>query len=473
MPTLAEASRATFASPPLKTTLNLKPKRFAAFACCLHLALPAVAGEKNPAATYNRAEDSHPFTVFMQEGGWCWFQDPRAIIHDGILLMGGVQGNGSGAALIGVYDLEKGRRMKSFLAKNHFDRDDHNSPVFHPRRDGSVLAMYARHGREKVHYYRISNRHDFSKWGEEMQIDHSPFLAGRDQVTYMNIYRMGGKLYNFYRGLAFNPCFVTSSDDGLTWGEDTHFIKSEIKGRHRPYVRYAGNGVDTVQFSFTDGHPDQFGNSIYFASFREGTFFRADGSLIKDLAAGGALKPSEAELVFKGSGSWAPQGRASAERSAWTSSMAIDSKGHPHIGYSLHLTNQDHRYRIASWTGSKWIDREVAFAGHCLYDTQTSYTGLISLDPVDPSIAVISTNVDPSTGNPRGPHHEIYRAKIGPDDTSETISWIAVTRNSPVRNLRPVIVRNDKIRVIAWLRGEFKSYTSYQLDVVGHLEKVN
>lgn len=67
--------------------------------------------------------------------------------------------------------------------------------------------------------------------------------------------------------------------------------------------------------------------------------------------------------------------------------------------------------------------------------------------------------------------HEIYRAWIGPGDDIETIRWEAITKNSPVRNLRPVIVRGDKVRVLAWLRGDFQSYTNYQLDVVGVVEQ--
>lgn len=32
----------------------------------------------------------------MYNAGWCWFQDPRAIIQDGKLVIGSVAGNGIG-----------------------------------------------------------------------------------------------------------------------------------------------------------------------------------------------------------------------------------------------------------------------------------------------------------------------------------------------------------------------------------------
>ena len=437
----------------------------------LALALITTAG-LSP-AQYNRAADPHEFTVFMKDSGWCWYQDPRAIIHDGSLFIGSVKGNESGPARVGIYDLENGRPIRTVMMQDHFDKDDHNAPVFFARPDGSVLAVYARHGREQVHYYRISDPKDWTKWGDEMQIDHTTTLPERDRVTYMNLYEMSaeGKLYNFYRGFEYNPSFITSTDGGLSWGEDTHFIKSEVKGRHRPYARYAGNGTDTVYVSFTDDHPRQFGNSIYYAEFRGGTFYRVDGTRIKNLNADGPLRPSEADLVYNGSGKPGRGSDLSAVGAAWTAAMNVDRQGYPHIGYTLYLSNTDHRYRLASWDGKKWIDREVAYGGKCLYDRESSYTGLIAMDPLDPGTVFISTDVNPSTGEDSGGTHEIYRAKIGLEDDLSTIKWTAVTKHSPVRNIRPIVLRDGDTRVVLWQRGDFQTYRNYDLDTVGFIEK--
>jgi len=427
------------------------------------------------AAEYDRANDPHGFTVFMQDGGWCWYQDPRAIAHDGKLFIGSVKGNGSGPALVGIYDFEAEKSLGNVLMQDRFGRDDHNSPVFYVRPDGSVLAIYAKHNRDKFHYYRISDPQDPTQWSEEQVIDHSAVLAKNERVTYMNLYNLSdeGKLYNFYRGFKFNPSFVTSSDDGSTWGDYTHFIESEIQGRHRPYPRYAGNGTDTIYVSFTDGHPRKFGNSIYYCEFRDGKFYKADGTLIKDLKNDGPLRPSESEVVYTGTMTMKkPEGFESVPGSAWTSDFTIDEDGHPHIAYTLYLSNDDHRYRIASWNGEKWIDREVAFGGKCLYTRESSYTGLISLDPKDPSVVFISTDVDPSTGKDTGEKHEIYRAEIGPSDDISTINWKAVTQDSPVRNIRPMIVREGDQRFVLWQRGDFIKYTDYDLDTVGFTEQV-
>lgn len=422
-----------------------------------------------PQAHYDRAADLHDFTIYMKDGGWCWFQDPRAILQNDYLVIGAVKGNGSGAALIGSYDLNGKKPVGTFVAKDEFNRDDHNSPAFYGRSDGSVLAVYARHGHEQFHHTRISTSADFTQWGPDKIMDHATFLKDKkDRVTYMNLYNMSseGKLYNFYRGLAYNPSFCTSTDEGLSWGEDTHFIQNEVEGRNRPYARYTGNGTDTIHVSFTDGHPHVFGNNLYYAAFRNGSFYRADGSLIKSLSAGGALLPSEAELIYQGSNVKQHQ----SSNAAWTSSIVLDAKGFPHIGYTVHMSKTDHRYRIASWDGKKWNDREVAFGGKCLYKSQTSYTGLITLDPKDPAYVVISTDVNPGTGVDNGGKHEIYRAQVQLADHTQTIRWNAVTKNSPVRNIRPMVLNDGIRRVVLWNRGDYQSYTDYDLDSVGYVE---
>ena len=432
----------------------------------------ALAPAKANSAEYDLPADPHSFTVFMKDGGWCWYQDPRAIIHDGKLLLGAVRGTGSGPALVGVYDLRQHQQLLTAVMHDTFKHDDHNAPVLYARPDGGVLAVYALHGNNRLHYYRISTPEAPLDWPVEQTYEHDYPAAGN--VTYMNLLPLAdeGKLYNFFRGIEFNPSFITSTDGGKTWGEPTHFIQDEVAGIHRPYARYIGNGADTVHVSFTEAHPRDFGNSIYYAAFREGKFFGADGRLIKDLKADGPLKPSEADLVFKGSGLEGRGQDLSAPGSAWTSSIAIDARGRPHIGYTLYLSNADHRYRIASWDGSQWIDREVAYGGSCLYDRESSYTGLITLDPGDPATVLISTDVHPTTGKRHQGTHEIYRATVGLGNEISSIRWKPLTTNSPVRNLRPVIVRGDGYRVFAWLRGDFHTYTDYQLDVVGIIEKL-
>ncbi|MDK9683414.1 glycoside hydrolase family 88 protein [Pseudoalteromonas shioyasakiensis] len=402
--------------------------------------------------------------TLMYNTGWCWFQDPRAIIQNDKLIIGGVAGNGIGDAAVGVYDLNSNQLLGRSTLQAHFEHDDHNSPVFYARPDGQVLTVYAKHNTEKKHYYRTSTSDNYLNWGPEKVLE-SPA-----NVTYMNLYNLSDEdtLYNLYRGIDWNPTYVTSKDGGLTWSnEHIHLIQNEVEGYQRPYARYAGNGKDTIGLSFTDAHPRDFGNSIYYAEFRYGNFYKVDGTLIKNLKEDGPLKPSEAEKLFQGGGGDYRSNELSAEKSAWTSSVAFDKNGYPHIAYTYYINNQDQRYRLASWDGKQWHDREIAYAGSRLYDREASYTGLVSLEPNNPNHVVISTNVDPNTGKALDMPHQIFRANIQLNDETDTIHWEQLTNDPHNENLRPMIVNGKNHNVILWLQGQFNTYTDYYLDAVG------
>lgn len=404
--------------------------------------------------------------TFMKDGGWCWYQDPRAIIAGEKLIIGGIDG-GNGDVKVSVFDLAANRNLGTVTLHPRFQRDDHDAPALYARPDGSLLAVYTKHASDRTHRYRISDPDDYLVWGEEKEFVHA--YEGGWGVTYMNLFFLKdeGLLYNFFRdGLNINPSFITSSDQGDTWGSRTHFIADEL-GWQRPYARYLQRDANTVGVSFTDAHPRQYGNNLYYADFRNGAFYRADGKKIKDLAEG-PLKPSEAECIYRGSETTKkPDGCESVPRSAWTCAMARDEKGHPILGYTLYLKNDDHRYRIASWNGNRWIDREIAYAGTCLYPKESSYTGLMAIDPVDPSRVVISSDADPARGDITDGFHELYAATINSDDNIRSIKWTAVTQDSDTDNIRPMIVAGDGYKVLVWMRGSYKTYVDYDCDAVG------
>jgi len=406
-------------------------------------------------------------TLFMKDGGWCWYQDPRVVINNGKLVIGGVSGV-SGDVHVGIFDLKSEKIDGDVMLYKDFQADDHDTPAFYVRPNGSILAVWAKHAGEKVHYYNISSPDNYLKWGDRKEFVHNyDYKSG---VTYMNLYYLKneGKLYNFFRdGLNFNPSFITSSDFGETWGGRTHFIANDVNGRQRPYARYIQCNDSTIGISYTDGHPRNYGNSLYYVEFHNGAFFNVDGSKIMDLS-DGPLHTSEAEKIYKGSEtSKKSVGYESVPNSAWTCSMAKDGANHPYIGYTLYMNNNDHRFRIATWNGKKWNDREIAFAGKCLYLRESSYTGLMTFDPEDPSRVYISTDVNPSTGEDLGGKHEIYTAKIGAKDDVSTIKWKAITSGSDNRNIRPIVVAKDGYKVLLWLNGSWNKYTDYNVNVLG------
>lgn len=398
--------------------------------------------------------------VFLKNGGWCWFQEPRAVISRDKLVVGAVAVHPRGEVKAAVYDLAERQPLGSVVLKTDFQPDDHNAPAFHLRDDGSLLAVYAAHGTEDRHYYRISDSSDYLRWGPEQVTTHPGA-----RITYMNLFDIPTEktLYCFYRrteyrdGIQalFNPFFMASADDGSTWNEGRLLIADGVAGVQRPYVRYWGDGK-AVHLLFTEAHPRDYNNSIYYARFRGEAFYRADGTCIKGLKDGGPLMPAEAECIYEGGES----------NVAWCSSIVTDSKGRPHAAFSTRRSKADHRFHRALWDGASWQVNEVAFAGSGLYDAELDYTGLISLDPTEPTVAYISSDVEPGSGQPTNTH-EIYTANLPQGVSRAEVNWRVITRDSPYRNLRPVCVAGGGHKVLLWLRGPWRTYTDYDCDVVG------
>lgn len=410
--------------------------------------------------------------IFGKDTGWCWYEDPRAIIKNGQLILGGISGK-SGDARVGVYDLKAERIKGVAVIHEKLERDDHDSPVFYARSDGRLLAMWARHSKDQEHFYSLSAPNDFLTWGARQEFHHDyeiPEGQTNRGITYMNLYtqQKEGLLYSFFRdGVNRDPTFITSSDQGSTWGGRTQFIHDEVDGKQRPYARYLQKDANTIAVSFTDAHPANFGNNLYYAEFSSGAFYRADGTKIKELA-DGALLTSEAERLYKGSGVRNYVRQESAANSAWSCAMAKDAAGNPHVGYTVFHTRDDLRYRVATWTGKQWVNREIASAGSCLYSNQSSYTGLMTFDPENPSRVYISTNADPSTGKLTGGTWEIYTAEIGLDDDVSTIEWTPVTKGSKYKNIRPIVVCGEGYKVLMWLgNGPWKGFCDYSSDALG------
>lgn len=412
----------------------------------------------------------------MKDGGWCWYEDPRAIIHNGKLVIGAISGV-SGDIRVGVYDLDREEPIGVAVLDHDFELDDHNSPVFFVRPDGSLVAVWAEHGKKNQHYFSISSPDDYLKWGERQVFVHDypvPEGAKWMGVTYTNLYRAGpgGLLHNFFRsGDTYNPSFHTSPDGGRSWTAHTHLITDEVDGRQRPYARYTQVTDTTVGISFTDGHPRVYGNSIYYVNFDGRSFFNADGTKVKDLAAG-PLSTTEAEELYVGSkGSKSSTTPGSVPGAAWTCELEADAAGRPYVGYTLYRRSGDIRFRLANWTGEHWVDREIAHAGPGLYAQEDSYSGLLALDPQQPEHVFISTPVDPGTGAPTGGGaHEIYAATVTAADSTATIDWRPLTRGSAHKNIRPIVVSGGGYRVLLWLGGgPWRNFQDYETDVLGYV----
>jgi hypothetical protein len=406
--------------------------------------------------------------TFNDDGAWSWFQDERALIAGEILWVGSVAAgardtNRRGDIDLVKYDLRSGARERVVLHQGLLARgkvyDDHNAPAMLAFPDGRLLAVYAMHGDENRLYYRTLSLN----WSKE-----SFFVPSESSsITYSNLFRLSeehdGRVYNFYRGLngSFKPSYAWSDDGGSSWRSGNVVIDVPATRKHRPYVKYASNGRDAIHMVYTEGHPRDYDNSVYHVFYRAGWLHRSDGTRIRELKTG-LRSPSEGTLVYKGD----------PNNVAWVSDLHLDDQGMPYAVFSVQKDSSklppkeggaDHRYRYARWDGKQWKHEEIAYAGRRLYAGEDDYTGNIALDPYHPGRAYLSANVDPKTGTSLA-RYEIFRAERG----GESWQIEPVTRDSKIDNIRPIVPMGDRRRlVVLWLRGTYRAYTDYELEVTG------
>ena len=86
---------------------------------------------------------------------------------------------------------------------------------------------------------------------------------------------------------------------------------------------------------------------------------------------------------------------------------------------------------------------------------------------------VISTDVDPTTGEALGGKHQIFTARVTASDSTDTINWQRLSFDDHRHNIRPMIVTGGEYKLVLWSRGQYNTYTDYYLDTVGSALEYN
>lgn len=420
------------------------------------------------------------------DGAWTWFNDERAIFHNGSLFSGYVKADGRYG--ITRRNLSTGSNAETIISTaTSAEQDDHNNPSLTVLPDGKLLTLYSKHGGESRFYRRTSLNtapNSLADWSSEVQIA-TP--AGN---TYCNTYRLsseGNTLYNFSRCLNYNPCLMRSFDNGNSWQTMQHFILTGTGGT-RPYARYCSDDSTRVDMIYTDGHPRNQNNSLYHLYCNSNGIYRTDASLIDTMAnlplehdsgqRGSVIYTYSAAAWGAGQGpdDWIPTGRA------WNWDIHYAADGRPIVAFQVQRDNvtgavngTDDRiyYYYARWTGSSWQRRFIAQGGRPLYAAEDDYGGGMCLDPVDPRIVYISSNaaspfqIADTTSVPLGTNqrYEIYRGLT--TDGGLTFSWTPITQNSAADNLRPIIPKDHpNVRDLLWFYGTYTTYTNFSARVI-------
>ncbi|MBB5350051.1 hypothetical protein HNR46_000272 [Haloferula luteola] len=422
------------------------------------------------------------------DGAWTWFNDERAIFHQGSLFTGYVKSNGE----YGVtrYDPATDTSYVMVVSTaNSQQQDDHNNPSITVLPDGKLMVLYAKHLGGSQFYQRtslVALPSSEADWGPE--ITH----AVPANNTYNNTYLLSSesnRIYNFHRCINFNPTITISDDLGATWQTSVAFIEVG-SGNVRPYPRYCSNHTDRIDLIYTDGHPRDVENSVYHMYYRAGGFYRTDGTLIDSfdnlpLDHEGGQRGS---VIYQysndswgendGPNDWIPTGRG------WTWDVHYGKDGNPVCVFQVQAddvtgTGWNHDriyYYYARWTGTEWQKRFIAQGGRPIYSDEDDYGGGMTLDPEDPNIVYISSSaadpfaLDSISDVPLSVNErfEIWRGVTS--DGGLTFEWEAITQGSPADNLRPIVPENHGYdRSLVWFYGTYTTYTNFSAKVLAIL----
>jgi hypothetical protein len=413
-------------------------------------------------------------TADAPNGAWSWFSSQRAVIDTEApggprLLVSSVSaGSGSENGDIDLhwYDLDTGSQGH-FELHDQLEQDDHDSAALLVRPDGRYLAAYGRHGTDKLSRWRVSSDpHDPTRWGPEQTLSHSG--SGRG-LTYSNLHHLSedrsglGRTYNISRVNNFDPVVQVSTDQGSTFTVVGKLLTRGGPG-DRPYLRYASTSK-RLHFTVSQEHPrNEENNSIYHGYVEDGTLYNTYGQVIdSSVFDHDAKDPTQLTQVFAAGASFGGEPM----KRAWTVDTEIDAQGMPVTVFQARVDDDenDHRFFYGRYDGTTWNVHQLAKAGGYLYNDEKDYTGLAAIDPDDPASVFISTKIDPTDGSQLSVY-EIFKGVT--DDGGASWEWSAITENSTMDNLRPLVPADGQSdrQTLVWLRGNYGTYTEWNTDVV-------
>jgi hypothetical protein len=428
---------------------------------------------------------------FNDNGAWCWYQDERAIIDAaaGKLVVGSVASSGgAGGSLRNgivesvIFDLRTGMSQRFPLWQTGCD--DHNAPGFILRPDGKYLAMYSAHYDAYNSRYRI---YDGGAWTPEQRFDWTKIPGGTDYtIAYSNLYYLSSesRMYAFARANHRCPNLIVSTDIGDTWSFGGQLTTNSTNSYNKGYYKYWGNGVDRIDFIFTEEHPRDNPTNMYHGYIKNGKSYASDGTLAdgnifdtlniptflqftKIFAEGTVINGDTMRRCWNVDVQRYDDGVIAAIISCRANNnQQGGTTGNPPPDLAL---NPDHRFIYCRYDRSTWSYTYLGKAGWKMYNLEPDYTGLGALCPNDPNTLYISTSFDPRD-NTDLTVREIFKGVTTNKGASWT--WTPITQKSVRDNFRPIVPAWDnKSTALLWWRGTYTSAQNFNAAVVGILDR--
>jgi len=378
-------------------------------------------------------------------GSWSWFGDPRAIHAGQATYVGWIGWNGE--VTVGEYAPALGLVRQAVVA--HTYHDDHSDPSLLLEPDGRLTVFWSGHNGTQMNVRTTVQPGDLSGW---TPVTHVPQeIPGREGFTYPNPVLLpaeGNRVYLFWRGADWSADYATRAPNG-TWSPAHDVIRAPGE---RPYLKVADDGAGRIALAFTNGHPRNVLTSIYYATYRHGSLWTADGRWIGRIAHG--ITPTRAQIVY--------DARVT-DVGAWVWDVAFDRYGRPVIVYATFPTRRRHVYWYAAFDGRRWVSHQLTVAGGSISPgtIEYEYSGGITLDHADPSIVYLSRQV----------HGGWEIERWATSDGGSRWSHRTVVPSGGTDNVRPVVPRGSSGGPLdlLWLHGPYHSYTSYRTSILALL----
>ena len=283
----------------------------------------------------------------------------------------------------------------------------------------------------------------------------------REHITYANPIRLKSekdKIYCFGRWTGYKPNIMWSNDDGATWSKSKVFITNyPFDNNNRPYVKYFSDGDSKIHIVFTDGHPrDEPTNSIYYAYYENGAFYKADEQQITTMSAI-PFEPKDVSVVYTSNEN---EGRA------WIADIGQDEERNPVILYTKSPSESSHEYWYARYSSTGWINNKLCNSGKWFPQTpvgekerEPHYFGGMTIHPDNCNVLYLSRQINGV--------FEIERWET----TDKGGSWgkETVTESSTYDNVRPFIPRglgNESSEIVLWMENQkYTHYTDYKTSI--------
>jgi hypothetical protein len=414
------------------------------------------------------------FGAITQDGMWTWYGEPKAVYYEGAHKRTYMVWNTrSGAKGIGYYDHETRDTFSTFTPTMPYGGDDHNHPSIIMRPDGRLLVFCTGHDGTEVTELLAKNPEDITSWEAPIYPARQSWFCYPNAVFLKNE-ADSGRFYLFFRDSLQEPWYTTSDDWGRTWEQVRHHlfhVSTYPNSAYKPYMKYASNDVDEIQMVIE--RQNREGNSaekpIYFAKYKNGSFYQDDGRFIRTVA-NLPLLDNELDTIFYAN-------RFGCSNTCYD--VALDANNNAVIVMDMFKGADVNIYWYMRWTGTSWYKRPLINSG-AYRGAQSGFAAGITLDHENPNNIYLCRQILSQSAKPfniMDTSYTNYKTNLAAsawttvDAVHELDKWttadggltwdtMAITRNSANKNFLPCVPRHHKEGTnldLIWLNGVYTS----------------